>query len=666
MATFNRVGDLCGADGDGLAYVWLAGEAAPRTLTRTVNGVKTLVVVSQETWTTDDTLDVAADTALLRYTRADNFAEPIALDPQGANNLSGGGGRWLADLRTNHGWFTRGQNPDGTPFVLPAGLINGQWGLANVDADGSFLLEKFDGSYAAFDAHGNPWMTLAPGYLYGHLGDGYLLASLGMPALHVWQAATGASVPVSTVSPQQWALWVTVIGGRPWVSYESAGYGTIAHPIDDASAGICFGEIAFAPDVCEATSTIGWSANAGDHGDGARRQAIDLTKLQPFAPFFPPLPHTSWVFATDNPAAKFRLTTLSETPAQQGDPRNRGVYSEGASDDMRAVILLAKALRLPAWKGVDNSVTVGVSGMVAIWQVWAASCAAEGVALVVVFEGYVGASRAFVQSALAATAAMGWPAAMWVQAYRGIAPIDDTGKVLTYTHTLAEVLDSQVAAVNAAADAPVPPIALIEFDWDRDHEQDGIVAFPVLGIASTRLEAAAGGPDVLPRVPAPPIQPAPKPSPNPSPTPAPPAPSPQPPATPAPPIEEPMPTNATDVIAYPQFLTDITQVQQALARNTADGGSGALDAYRLIAEGSPVDTVAAGNSAPTQTPLPAVSYGLWSSVAVPILTALRAANKKGTGYSDLGEDTFRFFGGEHWTWDAIVQDITGQDVTALF
>ena len=124
--------------------------------------------------------------------------------------------------------------------------------------------------------------------------------------------------------------------------------------------------------------------------------------------------------------------------------------------------------------------------------------------------------------------------------------------------------------------------------------------------------------------------------------------------------------NPTDSISYTQFTQMLAQVQAALKRSPSDYGAGALDAYRLIAEGTPLATVAAGNSAPTQTASPNVSYAAIANVFVPMFVGLRQAAKKGIGYNDLAEDVFRLFGGEHWKLADMAKDICGTDPSPLF
>lgn len=161
---------------------------------------------------------------------------------------------------------------------------------------------------------------------------------------------------------------------------------------------------------------------------------------------------------------------------------------------------------------------------------------------------------------------------------------------------------------------------------------------------------------------------APKPpAPQPIPAPAPIRPAPAPTPTPVPPAPQGQPTmNPTDGISYTQFLTLRAQVETALKRNPSDYGAGALDAYRLIAEGTPVAIVAAGKSAPTQTPSPNVSYNTIANVFVPMFHGLRVAAKKGATYGDLAEDVFRLFGQERWTLAAMAKDICGTDPSPLF
>lgn len=124
--------------------------------------------------------------------------------------------------------------------------------------------------------------------------------------------------------------------------------------------------------------------------------------------------------------------------------------------------------------------------------------------------------------------------------------------------------------------------------------------------------------------------------------------------------------NPTDSISYAQFESLLSQVQSALKRNANNYGAGALDAYRLIAEGTPVASVAADISAPTQTPSPDVSYNSIANVFVPMFVGLRQSVHRGIGYTDLAMDVFRLFGGEHWTLPAMAKDICGTDPTPLF
>lgn len=133
-----------------------------------------------------------------------------------------------------------------------------------------------------------------------------------------------------------------------------------------------------------------------------------------------------------------------------------------------------------------------------------------------------------------------------------------------------------------------------------------------------------------------------------------------------PPVPEVPVSNPTDSITYPQFTQMLAEVAAGQHRSVADYGSGGIDAYRLIAEGTPVAIAAAGNSAPTQTPHPNVSYDSIANVFVPMFVGLRRSVGKGAGYNDIAMDVFRYFGGEHWTLDAMCKDITGHDPHPLF
>lgn len=136
-----------------------------------------------------------------------------------------------------------------------------------------------------------------------------------------------------------------------------------------------------------------------------------------------------------------------------------------------------------------------------------------------------------------------------------------------------------------------------------------------------------------------------KPAPTPQPIPAP---------TPAPAHEDDMPkTNPTDSITYAAVVAALAP--REAGRNYTDG---CLDAFRAIAEGTPLDKVAAGESHPTQAPVPHVEYPQWAAVALGLLAARHEAGK-GIGYGDGVLDTYRRFGGERWPLEFILADIEG-------
>lgn len=114
--------------------------------------------------------------------------------------------------------------------------------------------------------------------------------------------------------------------------------------------------------------------------------------------------------------------------------------------------------------------------------------------------------------------------------------------------------------------------------------------------------------------------------------------------------------NPTDSITYAQAVSDLAPRQAA---DPTSYGIGALDGYRLVGEGTPLATLLAGNSAPTQTPQPHVAYADWANVATDLVT-YRTALKAPTGYAEGLMDTFRRFGGEHWPLEYILADIAGQ------
>ncbi|MEO8484170.1 MAG: hypothetical protein ABI634_18305 [Acidobacteriota bacterium] len=134
-----------------------------------------------------------------------------------------------------------------------------------------------------------------------------------------------------------------------------------------------------------------------------------------------------------------------------------------------------------------------------------------------------------------------------------------------------------------------------------------------------------------------------------------PAPAPKPKPIPVPPThEDDMPkTNPTDSLTY--AAVDAALAPRAPGRNYTDG---CLDAYRALAEGTPLAKVAAGESHPTQSPVPAVTYPMWAATALGLLAARQSAGK-GTGYGDGVMDTFRRFGGERWPLEFVVADIEG-------
>lgn len=113
--------------------------------------------------------------------------------------------------------------------------------------------------------------------------------------------------------------------------------------------------------------------------------------------------------------------------------------------------------------------------------------------------------------------------------------------------------------------------------------------------------------------------------------------------------------NPTDQITYAQAVTDLAPRQ---ATFPTAYGTGVLDGYRLMAEGTPLAVILAGNSAPTQTPQPNLAYVDWEQTSLQILL-VRQFHKQGTGYGDGLIDTWRRFGGDHWPTEYLLEDIAG-------
>ncbi len=144
-----------------------------------------------------------------------------------------------------------------------------------------------------------------------------------------------------------------------------------------------------------------------------------------------------------------------------------------------------------------------------------------------------------------------------------------------------------------------------------------------------------------------PVTPKPEP-----PSPKPPTPAPTPAPIPVHTDEEDMPkTNPTDKLTYPEIAAKL--VARPGRQNYADG---CLDAYRVLAEGTPIDVVLAGKSAPTQTPIPNVPYSAWEAVADALMKFRIAANQDAS-YGAGVMDTFRRFSSERWPLEYIIADI---------
>jgi hypothetical protein len=197
---------------------------------------------------------------------------------------------------------------------------------------------------------------------------------------------------------------------------------------------------------------------------------------------------------------------------------------------------------------------------------------------------------------------------------------------LAYTLTLAAAVADLARRLNVRD--------LYAFEWSRADGHDGIVSRAEFTALFTRLLEAAQ-----------PVHDASAPS-------APSAPD------PLPDEDDPMRTNPTDALTY-------SAVNDGLQPRAADRAytDGSLDAYRLLAEGTPLAVVLAGNSQPTQQPIPACPYVQWAAASRALLEA-RVAAKKGTGYTDGVLDTFRRFGGERWPLEYILADIEGEKLPA--
>lgn len=211
--------------------------------------------------------------------------------------------------------------------------------------------------------------------------------------------------------------------------------------------------------------------------------------------------------------------------------------------------------------------------------------------------------------------------------------IEGDGSQPIYNWPLRYVINLADAVADIARQTSVRD--LYAFEWSRANGNDGIVSRPELLTLFTRLLEAG--------------QPV-------SDSPAPPAPT----SSPVPHEDEPMRTNPTDTMTYGDFMAHLAPLQAAAPD---DPGLGALYGYRLVAEGTPPDVVRAGQSAPTQTPIPDVAYVQWAATAKALIAARRAAGK-GVGFSDLATDTFRRFGGERWPLEYILADIEGESLPA--
>jgi hypothetical protein len=209
--------------------------------------------------------------------------------------------------------------------------------------------------------------------------------------------------------------------------------------------------------------------------------------------------------------------------------------------------------------------------------------------------------------------------------------IEGDGSKPIYNWPLQYVINLADAVADIARQTSIRDLYV--FEWSRANGNDGIVSRPELMTLFTRLLEAA--------------QPV-------SDSPAPPAPT----SSPVPHEDEPMRTNPTDKLTY-------TEVDGELAARAAGRGytDGCFDAYRLLAEGTPLDAVRADRSAPTQEPIPAVPYLQWAAVARGLLAA-REKKNKGTGYTDGVLDTFRRFGGERWPLEYIMSDIDDEELPA--